>query len=149
LAPLGIAATHLEIVLGCDEGGAARLATRERLRRRLAPSRVHAHDAGRGGGLFSARPGRAPGLLGDAPREGEGLGLVLAARVGAAGATLAGEAVKAVADAATRARVADGVRPLADLLPIDLALVIEPGATPRAWAGSGRWLLAERFPPGG
>lgn len=147
LAPLGIAATHLEVVLGCDAGGAARREARDRLRAALAPARVHAHDARTGDTYTAARLDGEPVTLDDALRESEGLVLVLASRPGAAGAELAGEAIAALADSSTRARVtARGVRPLADALPIDLALVIDV-ATARAWAGTGRWLLAERFPP--
>jgi hypothetical protein len=142
---LGIPRTHLEIVLACAADGAARTDARDRLRAALAPARVHAHDAARGDTFVAAWLDREPVRLDDALRESEGLVLVLASRPGAAGAQLAGEAIAGLADSATRARVRDGVRPLADALPIDLALVVETGATPRAWAGSGRWLVAERF----
>lgn len=149
LAPLGIACTHLEVVLCCDAGGAPRRQARERLRAALGPTRVHAHDAGRGDTYVAARLDEMPVRLDDALRESEGVVLVLAMRPGATGAGLAGEAIAALADAETRARLGERTRALIDALPIDLALVIETGPSPRAWAGTGRWLLAERFPPAG
>jgi hypothetical protein len=144
---LGIPRTHLEIVLACAADGSARSDARDRLRAALAPARVHAHDATRGDTFVAAWLDREPVSLDDALRESEALVLVLAARAGAAGATLAGETLAGLADAATRERVQNRARPLADAVPIDLGLVIDTGQPPRAWAGSGRWLLAERFPP--
>jgi len=144
---LGIPRTHLEIVLACAADGAPRREACDRLRAVLAPVRVHAHDAMRGDTFVIAWLDREPVRLDDALRESEGLVLVAAARAGVAGATLAGETLAGLADAATRARTHGGMRPLADAVTIDLALVVEIGATPRAWAGSGRWLRAERFPP--
>jgi hypothetical protein len=144
---LGIPRRHLEIVLACDADGRARRDARDRLRAILTPARVHAHDATHGDTFVATWLQGEPVRLDDALRESEAVVLVTAARPGVVGVTLAGEAVAGLADRATRERVGDRVRPLADALTIDLALAIEIGVTPRAWAGSGRWLLAERFPP--
>jgi hypothetical protein len=144
---LGIPRRHLEFVLACGADGRARRDARDRLRTMLAPARVHAHDVLAGDTFVAAWLDREPVRLDDALRESEAVVLVTGTRSGAAGVALAGEAVAGLADRATRERVSDHVRPLADALPIDLALVIETGVSPRAWAGSGRWLLAERFPP--
>jgi hypothetical protein len=144
---LGIPRSHLEIVLVCAGDGQARRDARDRLRVTLAPARVHAHDASRGDTFVAAWLDREPVALDDVLRESEAVVLVTAARSGVTGATLAGETLAGLADAATRERVRDRVRPLADAVPVDLAVVIDTGAPPRAWAGSGRWLLAERFPP--
>lgn len=147
LAPLGIAPTHLEVVLGCAPDGTPRAAARARLREALTPARVHAHDAAHGETFAAAHLNGEPVRLDDALRECEGLVLVLASRPGAAGGALAGETIATLADAATRARVRGHERAMADALAIDLALVVEIAPRPRAWAGTGRWLLAEWFPP--
>jgi hypothetical protein len=145
---VGRTRSRVEVLLASSSDGQPRIETRERLRRALAPVRVHAHDDRRGDTFVAAWLDGEPVRLDDTLRECEGLVLVLAARAGAAGATLAGETVAALAEAATRARVgARGVRALADALPVDLALVVDVTGA-RAWAGSGRWLVGERFPPG-
>ena len=147
LAPLGIARTHLEVVLGCDASGAARRATCVRLRAALAPTRVHAHDARHDETFVAARLDGIELRLDDALRESEGLVLVIAARPGSRGDELAGETIASLADQPSRVAHAGRLRAVASALPIDLALVIETGDPPRAWVGTGRWLLAERFPP--
>ncbi|MFI5369972.1 MAG: hypothetical protein ACHQ52_00320 [Candidatus Eisenbacteria bacterium] len=136
--------SRVDVLLASGFDGEARLATRERLREALAPVRVHAHDDRRGDTFVAAWLDGEPVRLDDTLRECEGLVLVLAARPGATGATLAGETLAALADADTRARVRGHERPLADAMAIDLALVVDVAST-RAWAGTGRWLVAERF----